>query len=135
MQLIHRAACWFGQAEEALNFWAIGTNQSPSGLANNLALINFHLASGTLGRTGRGPFSLTGHPHAMGGREVGYMSGLLPRHRDVSNLDHRDQIARIWAVPPKRIQPQPGLDALGQCEAIEAGDVKALWDMGCTPLA
>jgi anaerobic selenocysteine-containing dehydrogenase len=134
-QAIHRAAFWFGQAAESLSFWAMGTNQSTSGVAKNLALINLHLATGKVGRPGSGPFSLTGQPNAMGGREVGYMSNLLPGHRDVTNPQHREQIARIWGVPTKRIQPKPGLDAVGMFEAIEAGDVKALWIVGCNPLA
>src|SRR6185436_4757917 len=63
------------------------------------------------------------------------MSNLLPGHRDVANAEHREQIARIWGVPPKRIQPKPGLDAVSMFEALEAGDVKALWIVGCNPLA
>jgi anaerobic selenocysteine-containing dehydrogenase len=134
-QLIHRAAFWFGQAEEALSFWAMGTNQSTSGVAKNLGLINLHLATGKVGRPGSGPFSLTGQPNAMGGREVGYMSNLLPGHREVANAEHREQIARIWGFSPKRLQAKPGLDAVGMFEALEAGDVKALWIVGCNPLA
>src|SRR5947207_4061483 len=93
---IHRAAFLFGQSAEALSFWAMGANQSTSGLANNLGIINLHLATGKLGRPGSGPFSLTGQPNAMGGRETGYMSGLLPGHREVTNAAHRAQIGRIW---------------------------------------
>jgi anaerobic selenocysteine-containing dehydrogenase len=133
--LIHRAAFWFGQAAESLSFWAMGTNQSTSGVAKNLALINLHLATGKIGRPGSGPFSLTGQPNAMGGREVGYMSNLLPGHREVMNAEHREQIARIWGVSPRRIQPKPGLDAVGMFEALESGTVKALWVVGCNPLA
>jgi anaerobic selenocysteine-containing dehydrogenase len=134
-QLIHRAAFWFGQAGESLSFWAMGANQSASGVANNLAIINLHLATGKIGRPGSGPFSLTGQPNAMGGRETGYMSGLLPGHWDVTNPDHRAAIARIWGVPQRKIQPAPGLDAVGMFEALEAGSVKALWVAGCNPLA
>ncbi len=134
-QLIHRAAFWFGQAGESLSFWAMGANQSTSGVANNLAIINLHLATGKIGRPGSGPFSLTGQPNAMGGREVGYMSGLLPGHREVKNPEHRATIARIWGVPQNKIQPAPGLDAVGMFEALEAGSVKALWVVGCNPLA
>jgi anaerobic selenocysteine-containing dehydrogenase len=134
-RLIHRAAFWFGQAAESLSFWAMGTNQSTSGVAKNLALINLHLATGKVGRPGSGPFSLTGQPNAMGGREVGYMSNLLPGHREVTNAEHREQIARIWGVSTTRIQSKPGLDAVTMFEAIESGDVKALWVIGCNPLA
>jgi anaerobic selenocysteine-containing dehydrogenase len=134
-QAIHRAAFWFGQSGESLSFWAMGANQSTSGVAKNLALINLHLATGKVGRPGSGPFSLTGQPNAMGGREVGYMSNLLPGHRDVTNAEHREQIARIWGVSAKKIKPKPGLDAVSMFEAVEAGDVKALWVVGCNPLA
>ena len=132
---IHRAAFWFGQSAEALSFWAMGANQSTSGVAKNLGIINLHLATGKLGRPGSGPFSLTGQPNAMGGREVGYMSGLLPGHRDVTNAEHRAQVAKIWGVRPQKIQPTPGLDAVRMFEAAEAGKVKAIWVVGCNPLA
>ncbi|MBI2929790.1 MAG: nitrate reductase [Verrucomicrobia bacterium] len=132
---IHRAAFWFGQSADALSLWTMGVNQSTSGVAKNLALINLHLATGKLGRPGSGPFSLTGQPNAMGGREVGYMCGSLPGYRDVSNRQHREQIARVWGVRPKKIQSTPGLDAVRMFEAVEAGSVKALWIVGCNPLA
>src|SRR5262245_32502045 len=132
---IHRAAFWFGQSAEALSLWTMGVNQSTSGVAKNLSLINLHLATGKVGRPGSGPFSLTGQPNAMGGREVGYMSGLLPGHREVTNPEHREQIARIWGVRPQKIQPTPGLDAVRMFEAAESGKLKALWIVGCNPLA
>jgi len=100
---IHRAAFWFGQSAEALSLWTMGVNQSTSGVAKNLALINLHLATGKIGRPGSGPFSLTGQPNAMGGREVGYLSGQLPGYRDVTNPKHREEISRIWGVPSDRI--------------------------------
>jgi len=132
---IHRAAFWFGQSTEALSFWAMGANQSTNGVANNLGIINLHLATGKVGRPGSGPFSLTGQPNAMGGREVGYMSGLLPGHREVANPVHREQIAKIWGVRPGNIQPTPGLDAVRMFEAAETGKIKALWIIGSNPLA
>ncbi len=132
---IHRAAFWFGHSSEALSFWAMGANQSTQGVAKNLAIINLHLATGKVGRPGSGPFSLTGQPNAMGGREVGYMSGLLPGFREVTNSRHRREIAAIWEVSPRRIQSKPGLDSVRMFEAMEAGRVKALWIVGCNPLA
>lgn len=132
---ICRAASWFGESAEALSLWTMGVNQSTSGVAKNLALINLHLATGKIGRPGSGPFSLTGQPNAMGGREVGYLSGQLPGYRDVANPQHREEIARIWGMPPKRIQAEPGLDALQMFEALESGKVKALWIAGANPLA
>jgi anaerobic selenocysteine-containing dehydrogenase len=132
---IHRAAFWFGASAEALSLWTMGVNQSTSGVAKNLALINLHLATGKIARPGSGPFSLTGQPNAMGGREVGYMSGLLPGHRDVTNSRHREEIARIWGVPARRIQSKPGFDAVRLFEAAETGEIKALWIVGSNPLA
>jgi anaerobic selenocysteine-containing dehydrogenase len=134
-KLIHRAAFWFGHCAEALSFWAMGANQSTQGVAKNLGLINLHLATGKIGRPGSGPFSLTGQPNAMGGREVGYMSGLLPGYREVKNPEHREQIARIWGIRPGKIQPKPGLDAVRMFEAAETGKLKALWIVGSNPLA
>ncbi len=134
-QAIHRAAFWFGQSAEALSLWTMGVNQSTSGVAKNLALINLHLATGKIGRPGSGPFSLTGQPNAMGGREVGYLCGQLPGYRDVTNSQHREDIARVWGVPPQRIQSKPGLDAVRMFEALETGKLKALWIVGCNPLA
>ncbi|MBI5396629.1 MAG: nitrate reductase [Verrucomicrobia bacterium] len=134
-RLIHRAAFWFGMSAEALSFWAMGANQSTQGVGKNLAIINLHLATGKIGRPGSGPFSLTGQPNAMGGRAVGYINGGLPGHRTLTNARHREQVARIWGVPSSRIRPTPGLDAVRLFEAIELGDVRALWVVGCNPLA
>jgi anaerobic selenocysteine-containing dehydrogenase len=132
---IHRAAFWFGVSAETLSFWAMGANQSTSGVAKNLGIINLHLATGKLGRPGSGPFSLTGQPNAMGGREAGYMCGALPGYRDVANAEHRRQVAKIWGFPERKIQASPGLDAVRMFEALETGRVKALWIVGCNPLA
>ena len=132
---IHRAAFWFGQSGEALSLWTMGVNQSTSGVAKNLAIINLHLATGKIGRPGSGPFSLTGQPNAMGGREVGYLSGQLPGHREVANPRHRAEVARLWSVPADRIQAEPGPDAVRMFEALECGKIKALWVAGSNPLA
>jgi assimilatory nitrate reductase catalytic subunit len=74
-------------------------NQSTSGTAKNAALINLHLATGQIGRPGAGPFSLTGQPNAMGGREVGGLANLLSAHRDLANPVHRAEVAALWGVP------------------------------------
>jgi anaerobic selenocysteine-containing dehydrogenase len=132
---IHRAAFWFGASAEALSLYAMGANQSTSGVAKNLAIINLHLATGKIGRPGSGPFSLTGQPNAMGGREAGYLCGGLPGYREVTNAKHRAQVAGLWGVPVERLKPTPGLDAVQLFEAAETGRVKALWIVGCNPLA
>jgi len=87
---ITAAARWFGNARAALSLYCMGLNQSAHGTDKNAALINLHLATGQIGKPGAGPFSLTGQPNAMGGRETGTMSNLLPGHRDPANAQHRD---------------------------------------------
>lgn len=97
-----QAARWFAQSPATLSLYCMGLNQSSSGTAKNTALINLHLATAQIGRPGAGPFSLTGQPNAMGGREAGGMASLLPGHRDPANAAHRAEIARLWGWKPCR---------------------------------
>src|SRR6185295_7231295 len=92
VEQIKRAAALFARSERTLSLWSMGVNQSRNGVAKVLGIINLHLATGKIGRPGCGPFSLTGQPNAMGGREVGYLAGLLPGHRSVADEEHRGQI-------------------------------------------
>lgn len=119
----------FATSRATLSLYCMGLNQSASGTAKNTALINLHLAAGQIGRPGAGPFSLTGQPNAMGGREVGGLSNLLPAHRDLANAAHREEVAAFWGVPP--LADQPGLSAIELFEAAADGQVKALW-IACT---
>jgi anaerobic selenocysteine-containing dehydrogenase len=114
--LIVEAALIFGKAERALSLWSMGVNQSTVGVHKNNAIHNLHLATGKIGKPGCGPFSLTGQPNAMGGREVGGLSHLLPGYRSVQDAKHRAEVARFWGVPCERISPEPGLSALEQFE-------------------
>jgi assimilatory nitrate reductase catalytic subunit len=123
------AARWFGQAPAALSLYCQGLNQSSHGTDNNAAIIHLHLATGKIGRPGCGPFSLTGQPNAMGGREVGGMANLLSAHRDLANPEHRAEVARLWGVPD--VPAQPGLTAVDLFEAVHRGEIKALW-IACT---
>lgn len=123
------AARWFARAGAALSLYCQGLNQSAHGSHNNAALIHLHLATGQIGRAGAGPFSLTGQPNAMGGREVGGMAHLLPGHRDVADPDHRAEIARFWGVP--WLSPRPGLKAIDLFAGLKSGQVKAVW-IACT---
>jgi assimilatory nitrate reductase catalytic subunit len=107
----------------------MGLNQSSSGSAKNSALINLHLATGQIGKPGAGPFSLTGQPNAMGGRETGSLSNLLPGHREAGNAEHRTEVARYWGVDA--LPASTGLSAIELFEAVRAGKVKALW-IACT---
>jgi assimilatory nitrate reductase catalytic subunit len=124
-----RAARWFGQAKAALSLYCQGLNQSSSGTAKNAALINLHLATHQIGKPGAGPFSLTGQPNAMGGREVGGMANLLSAHRDMANPAHRAEIARLWSV--NDVPAAPGKTAVEMFEAVRQGEIKILW-IACT---
>lgn len=122
------AAKWFG-AGPTLSMYCQGLNQSTSGTEKNAALINLHLATGQIGKPGAGPFSLTGQPNAMGGREVGGMANLLPAHRDMANPVHLAEIAQFWGVDS--IPGQPGKTAVEMFDAIREGSIKAVW-IACT---
>jgi assimilatory nitrate reductase catalytic subunit len=117
------------QREATLSLYCQGLNQSSSGTAKNTALINMHLATGQIGKPGAGPFSLTGQPNAMGGREVGGLANLLSAHRDLANPAHRAEVAALWGVPS--VPEKPGKTAVELFQAAADGEVKALW-IACT---
>jgi len=127
-----RAALAFGNATGTLSFWSMGLNQSTIGVQKNNALINLHLATGKIGTPGNGPFSLTGQPNAMGGREAGGLSHILPGYRSVANEKHRAEVAEFWGVP--QLSSKPGLTAVEIFEAAARGELKALWIMCSNPL-
>lgn len=127
------AARLFGEAGAALSFYTMGLNQSTSGSANNAALIHLHLACGQIGRPGSGPFSLTGQPNAMGGREAGGMATLLPGHRDPADPVHRAEVAALWGVDA--LPAAPGLPAVQLFDAALDDRVKALWIAATNPAA
>ena len=126
---LRRGAALIGQAPAFLSLWCMGLNQSTAGSAKNSALINLHLATGQIGRVGAGPFSLTGQPNAMGGRETGSLSNLLPGHREAANPEHRAEVARYWGVDS--LPANTGLSAIELFEAVREGTIKALW-IACT---
>ncbi len=126
--LLH-AARLFATAPATLSLYCMGLNQSASGTAKNAALINLHLATGQIGRPGAGPFSLTGQPNAMGGREVGGLSNLLPAHRDLANPAHRAEVAAFWGVDS--VPATPGKSAIEMFQAAADGEIRALW-IACT---
>ena len=130
VQDIVSAAQWFGKRDaNTLSMWCQGLNQSSQGTHNNAALIQLHLATGKIGKPGCGPFSLTGQPNAMGGREVGGLSTLMSAHRDLSNPQHRAEVAKLWGVD--QVPETPGLTAVELFDAVHAGKIKALW-IACT---
>ncbi len=123
------AARWFGTAGSALSLYCQGLNQSWHGTHNNAAIVHLHLATAHIGKPGSGPFSLTGQPNAMGGREVGGLSNLLSAHRDLANPAHRAEMARLWGVP--YVPPKPGKPAVELFRALKSGEIKAVW-IACT---
>jgi assimilatory nitrate reductase catalytic subunit len=128
---IIQAARWFGGSPATLSLYCQGLNQSSHGTDKNAALINLHLATGQIGRPGAGPFSLTGQPNAMGGREVGGMANLLSAHRDMANPQHRAEVAALWGVDS--VPETPGKTALEMFEATARGEIKALWIICTNP--
>ena len=130
---IVEAALAFGMAKTALSLWSMGVNQSSVGVHKNNTIHNLHLATGKIGKPGCGPFSLTGQPNAMGGREVGGLSHLLPGYRSVADAEDRATVERFWRVAPGSIAGEPGLAVLEQFEALAQGGVKAIWILCTNP--
>src|SRR5205823_2826004 len=95
-----------GRAHGFLSFYCMGLNQSTVGMWKNNSLINLHLLTGQIGRPGAGPFSLTGQPNAMGGREAGLLSHQLPGYRTVEDASHRAEVERSWNCRPGKISPK-----------------------------
>jgi assimilatory nitrate reductase catalytic subunit len=123
---------WFAKTTKTVTLYSQGINQSTSGVDKVNAILNCHLLTGRIGRPGMGPFSLTGQPNAMGGREVGGLANQLAAHMDIENPAHREKLARFWNVP--RVAHKPGLKAVDLFEALREGRVKALWIMATNPL-
>ena len=123
------AAKMFATSAATLSLYCQGLNQSSSGTAKNAALINLHLATHQIGKPGAGPFSLTGQPNAMGGREVGGLANLISAHRDMANPEHRAEVAALWGVAS--VPDKPGKTAVEMFQAAADGEIKALW-IACT---
>ena len=101
---------WFGSTERVVTLFSQGVNQSSSGTDKANSIINAHLLTGRIGRAGTGPFSITGQPNAMGGREVGGLANTLAAHMELENARHRRVVQKFWAAP--RIAERPGLKAV-----------------------
>jgi anaerobic selenocysteine-containing dehydrogenase len=123
------------ESENLLTFWTMGVNQSIQGTFTTNAIINLHLATGQIGKPGCGPFSLTGQPNAMGGRDCGYMSHTLPGYRSIADAEHRRQMEQIWGLPAGAIRPEPGHDAVRMFDALAKGEIRAIWIIGSNPAA
>jgi len=121
---------WFAETPRTVSLFSMGANQSAQGVAKGAAIINAHLATGRIGKPGACPFSITGQPNAMGGRETGGMANTLAAHMDFAP-DERARVARFWGVD--RVAEKPGLKAIEMFEAIHAGRIKAVWIMATNP--
>src|SRR3712207_2742297 len=110
----------------------MGVNQSSEGTAKVRTIINLHLMTGQIGKPGSGPFSLTGQPNAMGGREVGGMAAMLPAHRSVTNKEDREFMQNFWGGGI--IADKPGYTATEMFDALNDGRLKAIWIMLTNPL-
>ncbi|RZT36486.1 nitrate reductase [Cupriavidus agavae] len=122
----------FAGTEKVVTAFSMGVNQSSSGTDKVNAIVNCHLLTGRIGRPGMGPFSLTGQPNAMGGREVGGLANMLAAHMELANPVHRAIVQDFWQSP--RMADRPGLKAVDLFQAIEAGTVKAVWVIGTNPV-
>ncbi|MGX1806151.1 molybdopterin-dependent oxidoreductase [Nocardia sp. NPDC055321] len=132
---IRRAAELIGGAGEWMSCWTMGLNQSTHGTWNTNALVNLHLATGAICRTGSGPFSLTGQPNAMGGREMGYMGPGLPGQRSVLVEADREFIENLWKLPAGTLRTEVGTGTIDMFTRLAAGEIKACWIICTNPVA
>ncbi|MBD2197161.1 MULTISPECIES: molybdopterin oxidoreductase family protein [Calothrix] len=130
---LETAARYWSQSERVLSLWSMGVNQSSEGTAKVRTIINLHLMTGQIGKPGAGPFSLTGQPNAMGGREAGGLAHLLPGYRLVKNPQHRAEVEDFWGLKRGQISPNPGLTAWDMITGLEDGSVGLLWIAATNP--
>lgn len=131
---VERTARLIGKSKSFLSLYCMGMNQSTVGMWKNNSLINLHLLTGQIGKVGAGPFSLTGQPNAMGGRECGLLCHQLPGYRFVEHSDHRAQMERAWGRPAGSISARNGLSAVEMFQALDRGKLKAIWIAATNPM-
>jgi len=131
-QLVSDFYALFAKSPTAISFYSMGINQSSSGVDKCNAIINAHLASGKLLKPGCGPFSITGQPNAMGGREVGGLANQLAAHLDIENEAHQQLVQRFWQSPT--IAKKAGCNAIDMFDEIAKGKIKAIWVMATNPM-
>jgi assimilatory nitrate reductase catalytic subunit len=131
-ELLERFYEWFGATARVVTVFSQGVNQSDCGTDKANAIINAHLLTGRIGSPGQGPFSITGQPNAMGGREVGGLATALAAHLHLGDPAHRALVRRFWNAP--RLAERPGLKAVELFDAIHDGRVRAVWIMGTNPV-
>lgn len=132
LEALSKLADWVVSEPRLITFYSQGVNQSSSGTDKGNAIINLHLATGRIGKIGAGPFSITGQPNAMGGREVGGLANQLASHMALENPGDRDKLARFWQMPS--VADKPGPKAVELFQAVKAGSIKAIWVMATNPV-
>jgi len=132
---IRTAARWIGEAGEWMTLWTMGLNQSTHGTWSTNAICNLHLATGAICRPGSGPFSLTGQPNAMGGREMGYMGPGLPGQRAVFSAPDRAFVEAVWDLEPGAIRAESGSGTIDMFRRAADGEIKAVWIICSNPVA
>jgi assimilatory nitrate reductase catalytic subunit len=123
---------WFAETPKVLSYYSQGVNQSSAGTDKVNSIINCHLATGRIGLEGAGPFSVTGQPNAMGGREVGGLANMLAAHMEFGNNQHYSTVSEFWNT--KNLAKKPGLKAVEMFDAIADGKIKAVWIMATNPV-
>jgi sulfite reductase (NADPH) flavoprotein alpha-component len=134
-QDIERTAAAIGRAKSWMSLWTMGLNQSTKGTWNTNAICNLHLATGAICKPGSGPFSLTGQPNAMGGREVGYMGPGLPGQRSLLVKKDRAFVESLWKLPPDSLPTQLNGGTIAMFDEMKAGKIKACWVICTNPVA
>ena len=133
-ETVETAAHLIGKSRAFLSFYCMGMNQSTVGMWKSNALINLHLLTGQIGKVGAGPFSLTGQPNAMGGRECGLLAHQLPGYRAAEDATHRLEMEHFWGRPAGSIAPKMGLSAVEMFQQLETGKLKAIWIAATNPM-
>lgn len=123
---------WFADTDKTLSVYSQGVNQSSAGTDKVNSIINCHLATGRIGLPGSGPFSITGQPNAMGGREVGGLANMLASHMEFGNEAHWQIVSDFWQTDG--LAKQPGLKAVELFDAVAEGKIKAIWIMATNPV-
>lgn len=132
---LRTAARWIAEAGEWMSLWTMGLNQSTHGTWSTNALCNLHLATGAICRPGSGPFSLTGQPNAMGGREMGYMGPGLPGQRSLLSAADRAFVESAWGLAPGSLRAESGPGTIEMFRSMAAGEIKAAWIICTNPVA
>ncbi len=134
LETIQAAANAIIKSKALLSFYCMGLGQSSVGTAKNQSVIDLHLLLGQIGKPGAGPFSMTGQPNAMGGRELGGLAQFLPGYRVIENDEHRHEMERLWNIPEGSIHPRAGLTAVEIFQGLESGRIKAVWIVCNNPM-